>query len=189
MILPLTAKEVMLTSNQLVPTPFIVVFPGAGHPSRRWGTEKFKLLISKLTENFQIVITGGPDDVLFARELADDNAINLAGVLKLPELYPLLKRAALLISNETGITHMAAQLKVQTVCISNGNNFGRFHPYPKEICETISYVYPKEISRNLSDRVMLTETYGMGSDLDINSITVEEVFEAFKSKQLDKYEL
>jgi len=59
--------------------------------------------------------------------------------------------------------------------ISNGNHFGRFTPYPKEIWKGYYPIYHSEIEKDLGNYKKLSNSYGYGSSLDISEITVEKV--------------
>jgi ADP-heptose:LPS heptosyltransferase len=78
------------------------------------------------------VICGGPDDTADAGAIADacgKFVTNLAGQTTLGQLARVLAGAVALVSNETSAIHMAAALRVRSVCITGGGHFGRFVPY------------------------------------------------------------
>jgi len=58
---------------------------------------------------------------------------------------------------------------------SNGNHYGRFTPYPKEVSQNYHVVYHPEIEKDLDDYKKLSNSYGYGSDLDINDIKTNDV--------------
>jgi len=87
----------------------------------------------------------------------------------------VINSAEIIISNETVAPHMAVALDKRVIVISNGNHFGRFTPYPKEITSNYFAVYHSEIEKNLDDYKKLSNTYGFISKLNINEITFEMV--------------
>lgn len=155
---------------------YIVVFPGANHSKRRWNAEKYSRVIAHLLKHyeFDMVLAGSMSDYNIADEifnkLKSERVINFAGKTTLPQLAKLISDSKLLISNETSAIHFAASLSKPFVCISNGNHFGRFHPYPKEMGIKEIFIYPDEIMKKISDGEYLKAKYGFGSELDINSI-------------------
>ena len=70
--------------------------------------------------------------------------------------------------------HFAAAVGTPFICISNGNHFGRFNPYPKEMNINCRYFYPEDVEKNLDDLKYL-EKYRFDSDLDINSISPNKI--------------
>ena len=63
------------------------------------------------------------------------------------------------------------------ISIYNGNQFGRFTPYPKEMADKYFPVYHPEIEKDLDNYKKLSNNYGWGSTLNINEISKERVFE------------
>lgn len=57
--------------------------------------------------------------------------IDLTARLNFGNLLAILGHPKLVVTNETGTAHLAAALRVPTVCIMGGGHFGRFLPYPK----------------------------------------------------------
>lgn len=163
----------------------IVIFPGAGVDFRMWSWENFVLLLKDLCEKFsgKIVLAGGPSDQKLCsqilKEVENERVESIAGLETLDKLPLLLKRAKLLISNETSAVHVAAAVDCKAICISNGNHFSRFNPYPEKMNKDIYYIYPEEVTRNLKNTDDLIKLYGNGSTLDINSISKDRVIEAF----------
>lgn len=55
--------------------------------------------------------------------------LNLTGETNLGQLAECLKRCDLLLSNETGVLHMATTLRIPTIGILGGGHFKRFYPW------------------------------------------------------------
>lgn len=110
------AAREQLSAHQLVNgRPFVVLHPGANWPHKRWAAERFAVLGDRLTEtqHVHILITGGPDDAGLAAAIASrmrTSPVVLAGQTNLRQLGACLEQALLVISNDTGILHMAAAL-------------------------------------------------------------------------------
>lgn len=162
---------------------YIVIFPGAGNESRMWSAEHFADICNKVWEeiNIKIIICGSESDKIQAGKIIEKANCRIiedkTGKTNLPELVRIISNAKLLISNETGAVHIGAAVNTKTICISNGNHFGRFHPYPKEVSDLITTVYPREIINELENFETLVRRFYIKSDLDINKIKPEIVFE------------
>ena len=58
--------------------------------------------------------------------------IDLTAQVTTEDLPTVIGQATLVITNDTGTVHIAAALRVPTVCIVGGGHFGSFLPYPEE---------------------------------------------------------
>lgn len=161
---------------------YVILMPGAGASFRRWKSENFANIATYLKREYgmQIIVGGGIQDEKIAQQIISvsgcDFIESVAGKIDFAEFIILVSNAALLITNETGAAHIGASVGAKTVCISNGNHFGRFNPYPTSLSRNIFYAYPSEIKRHINNNYMyLCKTYGNGSSLNINSISVADV--------------
>lgn len=99
---------------------WIVVHPGASDPRRRWAPGNFIKTIDRLRESAasHIFVTGMGAEKGIVEEVAGNIKApvdNMYGKLTLGGLAALLKRADLLISNDTGPLHLANALGTKTV--------------------------------------------------------------------------
>lgn len=162
---------------------YVVMVPGAANEKRRWDINDFGLISSYIIRQFgfDIVLTGSESERAICGKLSKiingENVFNVCSAISLPELVKLIANAEFLISNETGPVHMAAAVSTPFICISNGNHFGRFNPYPKEVFNKGLYVYPPDLMSRIEQSVKsLSESeYRYESRLDINSIDVASV--------------
>ena len=163
---------------------FAVIFPGAQEEKRRWSSSNFEIIIEHLIAkyNFDVIIAGSSADSLISRKMikcrTSKVCLDMTGKTNLPQLAKLISLSKILISNETSAVHFAAAVGTPFVCISNGQRFGRFMPYPKETKVNGKYVYPMEIENNLNDLDYLTKKFRFDSNLDIKTIKVEKVLMA-----------
>jgi len=99
----------------------IVLAPGAGRATKRWFPERFAEVGSYFGKNRnQIVLVGGQKDLEVCRKVAqemDPAPLNFAGKLSLQQTAAVLKESDILITNDTGIMHIAAALEVKVVAI------------------------------------------------------------------------
>ena len=95
--------------------PVAVLCHGAEYgPAKRWPVEYFAELGRKLkAEGFTVWLAGSGNDSAAGDEIArlsDNVCINLAGKTTLAEAIDLMSCAALVISNDSGLMHIAAAL-------------------------------------------------------------------------------
>lgn len=160
--------------------PYSIIFIGAAASFRRWSIEYFATVAKFIADSYhlQIVISGGPDDVLQGKgleSLLGNRCINLVGKTTLPQLVSLIAKSKLILSNETGIPHIAvATGNTNIFVISNGNHYGRFTPYPDYICSDYYGIYPPDLESLPSEEDKYLK-YGCGSSLNIESITPQYV--------------
>jgi heptosyltransferase-2 len=93
-------------------SPFVFC-PGAEYgPAKRWPPEHFSLLARQLLDADQCVwILGSPKDIAIADAInagADGRCFNLCGQTSLAEAVDLLAMARGVISNDSGLMHVAA---------------------------------------------------------------------------------
>jgi len=169
------------------PEDYIVLFPGAGTLDRVWSSGRFSdlcILLRKITPS-KILICGDSRDRASANDIVKfsgiENIEDITGKTTLPQLVKLIGRSKLLISNESCAVHIAAAVGTKAVCISNGNHFGKFNPYPKSMAENIETLYPAEVNDHIDDYEVLIRRFAISSDIEINKISVESVFEVARN--------
>lgn len=169
----------------------IVLFPGAGIPARQWPTASFAALADRLEKtapgSFRFIIAGGPADSKLANEirsLVGVNILDVTGKTSLTELIDMVGGCQLLISNETSAVHMAAATGAPAICISNGNHFGRFNPYPAGLSEKIITVYPLDSFYSDDPKKIneMIEACRIASTFDITLITVDRLVSVVNEK-------
>jgi ADP-heptose:LPS heptosyltransferase len=129
--------------DQLLPARFdddhllVIVHPGSSVRERRWPAERFAAVGDALHERgFRIVITGVESERPVVNGVAaamHHPVINLCGATDLGTLGALVSRAALVICNDTGISHVAAALRTPSVVISTGDNPARWAPIDRRL--------------------------------------------------------
>ncbi|BAU12347.1 glycosyl transferase family 9 [Leptolyngbya sp. NIES-3755] len=115
---------------------YVCIHAGASVRSRCWSGDRFAAVGEQLAQKgWQIVLTGTCEE----RGLTDSIArlikaptINLAGRTSLGTLAALLEGCKLLVSNDTGISHLAAALKVPSVVIFSGSDPLRWSPLDQQ---------------------------------------------------------
>ena len=124
--------HVLPAADSLRPGEFVCVHAGAKFPSRRWPAKKFAAVARQpANEGLQIVLTGVASEQPLIEDLTaelDVPYINLAGQTDLGSFAALVNQACLVISNDTGISHLAAALRVPSIVIVLGSDSRRWGP-------------------------------------------------------------
>ena len=112
--------------------PVVVVHPGASVASRRWPARNFAAVADALANaGASIVLTGTASerDVTWevGRTMRAD-AIDLSGRTSLDELAAIIRGAALVVSNDTGTSHLADALRTPSVVLFSGSEVDRWAP-------------------------------------------------------------
>jgi ADP-heptose:LPS heptosyltransferase len=110
--------------------PFVVIFPGASVPEKRWGVERFRKVAEVLSAfGVRIVVVGGKEDRQRGEVIAGGGlGLNLAGLTSLPETAAVIQKSALLLSGDSGVLHIAAGLGVPTVSLFGPGSAKKWAP-------------------------------------------------------------
>ena len=105
-----------------MPREYVCVHPGARASERRWPAESFAAAADALSASgLRIVVTGhGAEECAIAERVKSAAVVpivDLSGRSSLGALGVLLRDAALLICNDTGVSHLAAALQVPSVVV------------------------------------------------------------------------
>jgi ADP-heptose:LPS heptosyltransferase len=100
---------------------YVCIHPGSNSRERRWPTNNFAAVADYLAaRGYQIVLTGTEKEANLTASTTlhmRARAIDLAGKTSLGSLGALVSRARLVVSNDTGISHIAAALKTPSVIL------------------------------------------------------------------------
>ena len=122
---------------------YVCVHPGAKLPSRRWPAERFGAIADHLAaRGLQVVLTGSAEEHALASDVASSMrraAINLAGHTSLGAMGALLTGARLLVSNDTGASHIAAAVRTPSVIVANGSDVERWAPADAALHSVLSH--------------------------------------------------
>ena len=121
----------------LVPFSYICIHPGARVRDKCWHPARFAQVADSLAEEFgvRIVLTGAANEAeltcAVARQMRTD-AIDAAAPISIGAMAALMSRAKLLISNDTGVSHIAAGLGLKSVVIFSKADIRRWAPLDVE---------------------------------------------------------
>lgn len=108
--------------GDLRPGEYVVIHPGASDPRRHWPIERFAAVADHVQRCYglPVVVTGALGERYLARDLqrcAARPAIDVTGQLDLGAMVALIRRAALVVCNDTGVAHIAYAVDVPSVVI------------------------------------------------------------------------
>jgi len=98
-------------------------------------------------------VTGTKEEVGITAEvigLMDFPAIDLTGKTGLGEIGQLIKEARLLISNCTGVSHIAAAMETPSIVISMDGEPERWGPLNKDLHKTIDWTQAQDFTSVLA---------------------------------------
>jgi ADP-heptose:LPS heptosyltransferase len=143
---PLTKKDeedLMSSCLFLAPGEYICIHAGSRGEWRRWPAAYFAQLADHCIEKgWKIVLTGTKEELPVVEEVCSNmtgEPIIAAGKTNLGAMGVLLKNAAGLISNCTGVSHIASALKIKSVVISMDGEPERWAPLNKDLHSTIDW--------------------------------------------------
>ena len=157
--------------------PTLGINPGATYGSaKRWYPEKFAEVARALSDQYEIVLFGGPNEVEMANDIEERlegiKVTNLAGKTSIQELCSFIGGLNLFITNDSGPMHVAAAYQVPTVAI-----FG-----PTRHLETSQWRNEKSVivRHDMECAPCMKRECPLGHHECMKSITSNEVIEAAK---------
>ncbi len=104
-------------------TPVIGINPGAtGGTAKRWFPQRYAEVCKILAQKFnvRILVFGGPADVELGEYIAGlskGSCVNIAGRTSLGQAFALIEKCSLFITNDSGLMHAAAALKINQIAL------------------------------------------------------------------------
>jgi ADP-heptose:LPS heptosyltransferase len=133
--------------------PLVGLFPGAGHPARRWPLARFAELADCLVRNdeVRIALFAGPEERGFVKEMRATfpRSTLIFDRLNIPQLASALARLAVFVSNDTGPMHVATAVGTSVVALLDRPTPHSFIPIePRH-----RIIYSNRISEMTADEV------------------------------------
>ena len=99
-----------------MPKKYIVVCPSAADLGRLWPARNFAEIISILVDEYQIpvLLVGSKNDAAVAENIISQchcsaaDIVNLCGKTSISQLFSIVRKAEILLSNDTGTAHVGA---------------------------------------------------------------------------------
>jgi ADP-heptose:LPS heptosyltransferase len=134
--LPGDVDDAAMIKDRLPVGPFACVHPGASLASRRWPEAEFAVVVDQLHRaGLEVVLTGSASERRITAEVTaacPRPPVDLAGCCSLGALAHVLRRATLVVTNDTGVSHLAAAVRAPSVVVFTGSDPTRWAPLDRE---------------------------------------------------------
>ncbi len=114
-------EKTLLKAKAESRVPLVGLFPGAGHPSRRWPLEQFASLADYLIRNDQVkvLVFLGPEEHQLRHEIRRQfpSSTVIVEQLTIPQLAAAQARLTAFVSNDTGPMHIASAVGTPVVLL------------------------------------------------------------------------
>jgi ADP-heptose:LPS heptosyltransferase len=121
--------------------PYALLHVGVRSQLKAWPSAKWKALITEIKhKGLKIVLSCGPGEIHLLEPLKSNLDFSYPGNLKLSQLWPLIKKANLLICPDNGIAHMGKIIGTPTVCLfgpGSADLFGQGNFWSKSKYEAV----------------------------------------------------
>ncbi|MEJ7560613.1 MAG: glycosyltransferase family 9 protein [Pedobacter sp.] len=133
---------------------YVCIHPGSRGAWRQWPTAHFAAIGDLCVRaGLKVVVTGTDSESSIVSEVIDKmecDAINLAGRTSLGAAGALIEEAYLLLSNCTGVSHVAAALQTPSLVISMDGEPERWGPMNTQLHYTIDWTRDPDFSKVFS---------------------------------------
>jgi ADP-heptose:LPS heptosyltransferase len=144
---PLTTDDYNALDNLnlgIEPEKYVCIHPGSRGTWRQWPVKYFAALADYCIEQgYQAVLTGTRDEAAIIDDVITHmryTPINTAGKTTMGAVGVLIQNAAILISNCTGVSHIASAFKTPSIVISMDGEPQRWGPLDKRVHRTINWL-------------------------------------------------
>lgn len=128
----------------IAPKKYVCVHPGSRGHWRQWPVKYFAAIADLCAEQgYKVILTGTQDELDIINEVKSNmryQAIVAAGKTSLGAVGVLIKNAVMLVSNCTGVSHIAAAFKTPSIVISMDGEPHRWGPIDTRIHRTINWL-------------------------------------------------
>jgi lipopolysaccharide heptosyltransferase I len=167
------SSAALATIRAQVPGAFALLNPGAAWPNKRWPAASFARVARHLGERHGVrsAVLWGPAEEPLARDVvaASEGAAFGAPPTRLADLVAIAREACLMVSGDTGPTHIAAAVGTPVVSMFGPTNPARNGPWnPSDIA----------LSRYEQCACHYARTCRRGAEWCLATITVEDVLAA-----------
>ncbi len=123
-------------ATELAPGGYVCIHPGARIRDKCWHPARFAQVADQIAREFdvRIVLTGSADEAALTAAVANRmryKAIDAASPMSIGAMAALMSRSRLLVCNDTGVSHIAAGLKLNSVVIFSKADIRRWAPLDK----------------------------------------------------------
>lgn len=135
------ALRQLLAKERIRLHSYVCIHPGAQLRSKRWLPERFAAVADRVFEwGYDVVLTGKEEEKVLTNKISSlmrHPPYDLAGKTQLGGLAVLVKRSRLVISNDTGISHLAAAMQRPSIVVVTGSDPERWAPLDRHEHKTV----------------------------------------------------
>ena len=146
---------------------YVCIHPGSRGSWRQWPVEYFALVADHCAKRgLTVVVTGTSQEADIVAEVIKKMqypAINLCGKTSMGAMGIIIKNAFALISNCTGVSHMAAALKTPSIVISMDGEPERWAPINTTLHHTVDWLTLPNLDKVLEITTALTSPFGISN--------------------------
>ncbi len=128
--------DILLRNKSGNSDKLIVVAPGARSQIKRWDKQNFsRLCLALAGEGWQIVLAGDAADKAVCRYIGENccgKAVDLCAKTTIGQLAALLRKARLLITNDSAVMHLASYLNVPVAAIFGPTDETKYAPWSEK---------------------------------------------------------
>ena len=129
---PITEDEEREAAELDLPAPYAVLHPGSSLPDRRWPAERFAAVADALAgRGVAPVLTGTPAEASTVEAVAEAMSatpVSLVGRTSVGALAAVLRDAAVVVTNDTGTSHLASAVAAPSVIVHTVTDPARWAP-------------------------------------------------------------
>ncbi len=148
-----SVEQMLMKEKANTNAPLVGLFPGAGHPGRRWPLARFAEVAERLMRNdgVRIILFAGPEEREMVKEMRASfpRSTIIFDKLTIPQLASALARLSVFVSNDTGPMHIATAVGASVVALLDRPTPNSFIP----IEERHRVLYSQRISEMTTDEV------------------------------------
>ncbi len=128
----LAVDKILRKEKATVAAPLVGLFPGAGHPGRRWPMKRFATLADHLIRNegARVLVFAGPEERQMIPQIRREFPAStiILDRLTIPQLASAQARLSVFVSNDTGPIHLAAAVGTSVVMLMDRPTPNSFVP-------------------------------------------------------------
>jgi len=128
----LAVEKMLRKEKATFAAPLVGLFPGAGHPGRRWPMDRFASLADYLIRNegARVLVFAGPEETNLVQQIRREfpSSTIVFDRLTIPQLASAQARLSVFVSNDTGPIHLAAAVGTSVVMLMDRPTPNSFVP-------------------------------------------------------------
>ncbi|MFD0766914.1 glycosyltransferase family 9 protein [Mucilaginibacter lutimaris] len=159
---PLTTKDYDALDElhlDIEPKRYVCIHPGSRGAWRQWPVKYFAALADYCAEQgYKVVLTGTKEEADIIDAVISHmryEPINTAGKTSMGAVGALIQNAAMIISNCTGVSHIASAFKTPSIVISMDGEPQRWGPLDKRVHRTINWLQSPDFHQVFRETVEL----------------------------------